>query len=77
MWMEHEPGQRINDLRVDEILGLDPDLAAVACPFCLIMLDESVTGRNAQDSLALRDIAEVVADAAAEEPQTIDRAHTW
>jgi hypothetical protein len=41
------------------------------------MLDESVTGRNAQDSLALKDIAEVVADAAAEELQTVDRAHTW
>jgi Fe-S oxidoreductase len=61
MWMEHETGQRINDLRVDEIQALDPDLAAVACPFCLTMLDECVTGRNAQEALALKDIAEVVA----------------
>ncbi len=60
MWMEHEPGQRINDLRVDEIEALGVKLAAVACPFCLIMLDECVTGRDASDSLALKDIAEVV-----------------
>jgi Fe-S oxidoreductase len=63
MWMEHEAGQRINDLRVDEIQVLDPDLAAVACPFCLTMLDECVTGRNAQEAMALKDIAEVVAAA--------------
>jgi Fe-S oxidoreductase/nitrate reductase gamma subunit len=63
MWMEHEAGQRINELRVDEIQELGSELAAVACPFCLIMLDECVTGRNAHDSLALKDIAEVIAEA--------------
>jgi Fe-S oxidoreductase len=63
MWMEHEADQRINDVRVDEVQALDPDLAAVACPFCLTMLDECVTGRNAQDTLALKDIAEVIAEA--------------
>lgn len=63
MWMEHEPGQRVNDVRVDEIETLHPALAAVACPFCLIMLDECVVSRNAQDSLALQDIAEVIAEA--------------
>jgi Fe-S oxidoreductase/nitrate reductase gamma subunit len=63
MWMEHEAGQRVNDVRMDEIQEIGPDLAAVACPFCLIMLDECVLGRNAQHSLALKDIAEVVAGA--------------
>lgn len=61
MWMEHEQGSRVNDLRADEIQTHTPDLAAVACPFCLIMLDESVTGRGLQNTLALQDIAEVVA----------------
>jgi Fe-S oxidoreductase/nitrate reductase gamma subunit len=63
MWMEHEVGQRINDVRMDQILALGPSLATVACPFCLIMLDECVVSRNAQDSLALLDISEVVAAA--------------
>jgi Fe-S oxidoreductase/nitrate reductase gamma subunit len=63
LWMEHEPGRRINDVRVDEILRLRPELIAVACPFCLIMLSEVVTGRGLAESLALRDIAEVVAGA--------------
>ena len=63
IWMEHEPGQRVNDVRMDEILELGPDLTAVACPFCLIMLDEAATGRGAQESMALKDISEVIAAA--------------
>jgi Fe-S oxidoreductase/nitrate reductase gamma subunit len=66
MWMEHEAGQRINDVRMDEIQGLRPDLVAVACPFCLIMLDEAASGRGADAVLTLEDIAEVVASRLAE-----------
>jgi Fe-S oxidoreductase/nitrate reductase gamma subunit len=63
MWMEHEAGQRINDVRMDEILGLSPDLVAVTCPFCLIMLEEAASGRGTDVSLAVEDIAEVVVSA--------------
>lgn len=63
LWMEHEPGRRVNDVRMDEIQKLHPDLIAVACPFCLTMLTEVLTGRGLADSLALKDIAEVVAGA--------------
>lgn len=63
MWMEHEPGRRVNDARMDEIESLDPDLAAVACPFCLIMLDECASSRSTTEPLALKDIAEVIAEA--------------
>ena len=58
MWMEHEPGRRVNDVRVAEIQALAPALAAAACPFCVIMLEEAGRG-----SLAVRDIAEVLAEA--------------
>ncbi|HSJ52800.1 MAG TPA: (Fe-S)-binding protein [Anaerolineae bacterium] len=58
MWMEHEPGKRVNDVRMAEIRSLEPAMAAAACPFCLIMLEEA-----GQGSLVLKDIAEVVAEA--------------
>jgi Fe-S oxidoreductase/nitrate reductase gamma subunit len=63
MWMEHEAGQRVNDVRMDEIQALDPALTAVACPFCLIMLGEVATRRDLDASMGLKDIAEVVAGA--------------
>ncbi len=58
MWMEHEPGKRVNEVRVAEIKALSPALAAAACPFCVIMLEEA-----GQGTLLIKDIAEVVADA--------------
>jgi Fe-S oxidoreductase len=54
---------RINDLRLDEIVALDPDLAATACPFCLIMLEEALGSREKQGSIGLVDIAERIATA--------------
>lgn len=59
MWMEHKPGDRVNNLRQDEVQELGPELLAVAGPFCLIMLDEAA----AETSLTLQDSAEVVAEA--------------
>ncbi|MFJ6730478.1 hypothetical protein ACIQPQ_36860, partial [Streptomyces sp. NPDC091281] len=32
---------------VDEALALDPDIVSTACPFCLVMLTDSVNGKKA------------------------------
>jgi Fe-S oxidoreductase len=61
MWMEHEAGQRINDVRMDEIEALGADVVAVSCPFCLVMLDEAASSRSSGSSPELKDLAEVVA----------------
>jgi len=58
MWMEHEPGKRVNEVRMAEIQAMQPALAAAACPFCVIMLEEA-----GQGSLPIKDIAEVIAEA--------------
>jgi len=58
MWMEHEPGKRVNEVRMAEIQAMEPALAAAACPFCVIMLEEA-----GQGSLPIKDIAEVIAEA--------------
>jgi Fe-S oxidoreductase/nitrate reductase gamma subunit len=63
MWMEHELGKRVNEVRMDEIQRLRPDLLAVACPFCLIMLGEVQAARGLADSMPLQDLAELVAAA--------------
>lgn len=75
MWLEHKPGQRINDLRMDEVAAVGADLAALACPFCLIMLEEAATAQASQSSLQLKDIAEVVATALDQTEQGPQRLH--
>jgi Fe-S oxidoreductase/nitrate reductase gamma subunit len=63
MWMEHEAGQRVNDVRMDEIEAVGAEMAAVACPFCLIMIDEAATARAAGGVPDRLDIAEAIANA--------------
>jgi Fe-S oxidoreductase len=46
MWMEERIGKRINEERVDEALSLNPDVVSTACPFCLVMLGDSVKGKQ-------------------------------
>ena len=62
MWIEHEPSQRVNEVRWAEIQQHDVSLAVVACPFCLIMLDTAASSMGGE-ILARKDIAEVVAEA--------------
>ncbi|MFI7324705.1 (Fe-S)-binding protein [Streptomyces rubiginosohelvolus] len=46
MWMEERIGKRVNNERVDEALALNPDIVSTACPFCLVMLTDSVNGKK-------------------------------
>lgn len=59
MFMEESVGKRINVERAEEALATGAGAVAVACPFCMTMLSDSVTSRDA--AVAVYDIAEVVA----------------
>jgi Fe-S oxidoreductase len=64
MWMEERIGKRINDERVDEALSLNPDIISTACPFCLVMLSDSVNGKKndgkAAEDLRVVDVAQLL-----------------
>jgi Fe-S oxidoreductase len=60
MWMEENEGKRINAERADEALATGATAVAVACPFCMTMLRDSIASRD--ESVQVYDIAEVVAD---------------
>jgi Fe-S oxidoreductase len=66
MWMEERIGKRINDERVDEALSLNPDIVSTACPFCLVMLTDSVNGKKnsgaAKENLQVVDVAQLLLD---------------
>jgi Fe-S oxidoreductase len=59
MFMEETVGKRINVERAEEALATGADAIAVACPFCMTMMADSVTSRDA--NVQVYDIAEVVA----------------
>ncbi len=65
MWMEERIGKRINTERVDEALSLDPDIVSTACPYCLVMLSDSVTEKKqageAREDVEVVDVALLLA----------------
>ena len=62
MWTEESLGQRINHLRVDEVIESGARLAAAACPFCVTMLRDGLKDKG-QDDIKVKDIAQLVAEA--------------
>ncbi len=67
MWLEEEPGKRVNELRVKQaqeaFVGTNgrAKFVASACPFCMIMLEDGIKSKNAE--FENKDIAELVAEA--------------
>ncbi|MGI5246384.1 (Fe-S)-binding protein [Dactylosporangium sp. CA-139066] len=64
MWMEERIGKRINVERVEEALSTGAKTVAVACPFCLTMLGDGVTGKKssgaAPEDVEVVDVASVL-----------------
>ncbi len=63
-WMEEKIGKRINIERTEEALGLDPDLISTACPFCMVMLSDAVTAKEAEgearEDVQVLDVAQIL-----------------
>jgi Fe-S oxidoreductase len=62
MWMEEHEGTRVNMERTRQALATEADVVAVACPFCMTMIEDGVKGMNRED-VKVMDVAEVVASA--------------
>ncbi len=58
MWMEERIGKRINQERADEAASTGADTVGVACPYCLIMLDDAHRARG--DEIRVLDVAQVL-----------------
>ncbi len=62
-WMEEKIGKRINQTRVNEALETGAEVLAAACPFCITMFDDGAKGVDAEETLKIEDISEIVARA--------------
>jgi Fe-S oxidoreductase len=59
MWMEEHIGKRINSERADEAAATGADVIGVACPFCMVMLDDGAKAKGGD--MEVRDLSQVVA----------------
>ncbi len=60
MWKEEKIGKRVNIERTEQALATGADTIAVACPFCMTMLEDGVKAASKEDSVKVLDIAEVI-----------------
>jgi Fe-S oxidoreductase len=62
MWMEVPSEKRVNIIRVEEALSTNASMVGTACPFCLAMVDLGRKVKEAEERLAVKDVAELVAE---------------
>ncbi len=64
MFKEPEKGNKdINIERIEEALDTNPEVVAVACPFCMTMMTDGVKNKEKEDSVRVLDVSELVASA--------------
>jgi Fe-S oxidoreductase len=62
MWKEEEHGDdRVSINRFNEAKETSAEVLAVACPYCMIMLNDAK--KDSMNQIEVRDLAELIADA--------------
>tara|TARA_B100001758_G_scaffold57505_1_gene47556 strand:+ start:684 stop:1463 length:780 start_codon:yes stop_codon:yes gene_type:complete len=64
MFKEPEKGKKdINIERTEQALEVKPDIIAAGCPFCNTMMTDGIKNKEKEDSIPVKDIAELIAEA--------------
>jgi Fe-S oxidoreductase len=45
---------------VDQLLEATPDTIAISCPFCMIMMDDTIKGKNLDERAKVKDFIALV-----------------
>jgi len=62
MFMEEKTGKRMNIERTEEALSLKPQAIATSCPFCMTMMTDGIKAKDVEETVQVRDVAEILAD---------------
>ena len=60
LWLEERIGQRISENRIDQVIAVKAQLVATACPYCLQMFGDAIKTKQSEETLKVKDIAELV-----------------
>lgn len=60
MFMEETEGKRINIERTEELLDTGCNTIVANCPFCMTMLSDGVKAKDKEESVKVKDIAEIL-----------------
>ena len=63
LWLEERIGQRISENRIDQVMATKAQTVATACPYCLQMFNEAIKAKQTEETLKVKDIAEIIIEA--------------
>lgn len=65
MWVETESlKERLAENRIKDARALGADVLAVACPFCILTLDDALKAKGLEEEMKVVDILEILNEAA-------------
>ncbi len=63
MWVESQSKkERLADTRIKDAKELDADIVAVACPFCVLTLEDSMKGLGFEEEMRVAEIMELLGE---------------
>jgi len=68
VWMEGWGKKGVNVIRLEQIQKAEPQTLAVACPFCMVMFEDAAKNTGVGDTLARKDVAELLLQSLGSEP---------
>ena len=63
MWIQSEKGQRMEEVRFEQLFRTDSKVIATACPYCNIMLSAAASSNEESALVKIMDIAELIDEA--------------
>ena len=63
VWEETKKGERFSDIRIEQALDAGANILAAACPYCMVMFEDSILSLDKGDAIEIKDIAELVQEA--------------
>ena len=63
IWMETPKGERFSDLRLAQALGVEAEVMATACPYCISNFEDSKLTLDIVDKIEVKDLTEIVQEA--------------
>ncbi len=61
VFLEETIGNRVNVERTEQALATGAKTVAVGCPFCMTMISDGTKAKNVDETVQVRDLAELVA----------------
>lgn len=61
MWMRESGGNKINELRIQQLVQESPDIIATSCPYCIVMLDDGIKSLGLE-KVRCKDLIELVSE---------------